>query len=641
MSEAIQPSQPIQASLIAAIERSSILMAEPDADLSLVVQKISGELRKIAWSGLACRILFRCALLEGTPNRARFVALVLSARGHTGAARFLADHAVSTGAKPWQKRRLAELKEASSPDDVTVSTRGRFSLEITDDGQVRVANGKHESLHPGASGERSLTDDERSESDAGWLSALLALLDGDPVGIHNDVLIIDVGSGQQALGTLRSVLPAIALLPVIPVLLARSLASVPGILDTLSSARTNCLSPVVAARTHSGHYGLITAGGGELLDAGPTHDLVLETIDDLVAVAAAVGLLDLYDSPVLRTQRAPVVDAFCSESTALLPLRNATRAFSPAMKYRGTPRATTQLRARLTDDLVAAAYFEEARSLLDTALPSERDRVRSALAARSVPSADHHNVESVESFAGPLFGGSGTYAFTVGEMPVDLRFDDRGYDTTVVFFHPAITKSVRRYPVFSGSTFSEHLQANRLFISDPSLYVDQRLRLAWYAGSKHQPTLQDELTTIISRFVRPGDRLIFFGASGGGFASLYYATKFPGSIAVPVNAQTTIGAYVPTIVNRYLGYAWDGLSIDQLPVCTDVRDLYRNPVANTVVYVQNTGDRDHMDNHFAPFMDALPQGHRISSLLVDAGEGHIPPPRDQLGRILDDVIRGA
>lgn len=634
-------SQPVQESLITAIERSSALIAEGDADLGRVVQTISGELRDVAWSNLACRILFRCALLEGTPNRARFAALVLHARGHTGTAQFLVDHAVSTGAKPWQKRRLAELKEASPRDEVTTCARGRFSLDINDDGQIRVGEGQHAASRSGPSGERPATEHESSEADAGWLSALLAQLEVGPVGIHHDVLIIDVGDGQQALGALRSVLPTIVLLPVVPVLVARSSAAVPELLDALASVRANCLSPIVAARTRSGDYGLITAGGGELLDAGPPQDLVLETVDGLVAVASAVGLLDLYDSPVLRTQRAPVIATFCSESAALLPLRNATRALTRAMRYRGTPRATAQLRARLADDLVAAGCFEEARALLDTALPSQRHRVRSALAARAVPPGDHHEVESVESFAGPLASGSGTYAITGGGLPIDLRFDDRGYDTTIVFFHPAITKAVRRFPVFSGTTFSEHLQANRLFISDPSLYVDRRLRLGWYAGNAHQPRLQDELATIISRFVRSGDRLIFFGASGGGFASLYYATKFPGSIAVPVNPQTRIGAYVPTVVNRYLGYAWDGLAIDQLPVCTDVRDLYRNPVANSVVYVQNTGDRDHMDNHYAPFMDALPEGHRVSPLLVDVGEGHVPPPRDQLGRILKEVISGA
>lgn len=633
-------SLPVQESLITPIERSSALIAEGDADLGRVVQTISGELRDVAWSNLACRILFRCALLEETPNRARFAALVLAARGHTEAARILVDHAVSTGAKPWQKRRLAELREILPTDEVTASARGRYSLNITDDGQIRVGGGQHAASPRGPSGERPATDEGGAGSGAGWLSALLTLLEVGPVGIHHDVLIIEVGIGQQALASLRSVLPTIALLPVVPVLVARSSAAVHELLDALASMRANCLSPVVAARTRTGNYGLITAGGGELLDAGPSQDLVVETTDGLVAVGSAVGLLDLYDSPVLRTQHAPVIATFCSESAALLPQRDTNRALSRAMRYRGTPRATAQLRVRLTDELVAAGYFEEARALLDTALPSQRHRVRSALAARVVPSEAHHEVESVESFAGPLVGGSGTYTITVGGVPLDLRFDDRGYDTTIVFFHAAITNAVMRFPVFSGSTFSEHLQANRLFISDPSLYVDRRLKLGWYAGSTHQPTLQEELATIVSRFVRPGDRLIFFGASGGGFASLYYATKFPGSIAVPINPQTRIGAYVPTVVNRYLGYAWDGLALDQLPVCTDVRDLYRNPVENTVVYVQNTGDRDHMDNHYAPFMDALPEGHRVSPLLVDAGEGHVPPPRDQLGRILDGVING-
>lgn len=262
------------------------------------------------------------------------------------------------------------------------------------------------------------------------------------------------------------------------------------------------------------------------------------------------------------------------------------------------------------------------------------------MVTRSIQAKEHYELESVDSFDGPTVAKTSTYGITVGGVPVDLRFDNRGFDTTIVFFHAAITKVVKRYPVFSGTSFSEDLKANRLFVSDPSLYIDLRLKLGWYAGNIKQPNLQDALTKIISRFVRPKDRLIFFGASGGGFASLYYSSEFPGSIAVPVNPQTIIGSYVPAIVGRYLDYAWDGLEIEQLPACTDVREIYRNPVGNSIIYVQNTGDTQHMDNHYTPFMDALPNGHSVTSMLVDVGEGHVPPSRDQLARILTDVIDG-
>lgn len=260
------------------------------------------------------------------------------------------------------------------------------------------------------------------------------------------------------------------------------------------------------------------------------------------------------------------------------------------------------------------------------------------MVTRSVPTKGHYEFDSVEQLIVTLAGGTSTYGITVGGLPIDLRFDDRGFDTTVVFFHAAITKAIKRYPVFSGTSFSADLKANRLFVSDPSLYVDPRIKLGWYAGNVKQPKLQGELTQVISRFVRPGNKLIFFGASGGGFASLYYSAQFPGSIAVPVNPQTSIGSYVPVIVDRYLDYAWDRLRIDELPVCTDVREIYRDPPENSVIYVQNTGDAEHMDNHFTPFTDVLPKKNTVAPMLVNVGKGHVPPSRDQLARILTDVI---
>lgn len=258
---------------------------------------------------------------------------------------------------------------------------------------------------------------------------------------------------------------------------------------------------------------------------------------------------------------------------------------------------------------------------------------------RTIPDEGHHHCDSVGEFSGPRPGASTTYTIMLDGIPIDLRYDDRGFDTTIVFFHAAITKAVRRYPVFSGATFSEDIGANRLFISDPSLYVDSRIKLGWYAGSSRQPALQEAVTEIIAKFCGPNRRLVFFGASGGGFASLYYATHFPGSIAVPVNPQTTIREYVQVIVDRYLNYAWGGQSVDELPVCTDVVELYRRPVGNSVLYVQNSGDGDHMAHHYSPFVNALPEGHRVESRLVDAGEGHVPPKRALLGQILKEVVR--
>ena len=45
-----------------------------------------------------------------------------------------------------------------------------------------------------------------------------------------------------------------------------------------------------------------------------------------------------------------------------------------------------------------------------------------------------------------------------------------------------------------------------------------------------------------------------------------------------------------------------------------------------------------MEHHYAPFFDVLPEGHKVESHLVDAGEGHVPPKRALLGKILKDVV---
>ncbi|WP_240372419.1 glycosyltransferase [Brevibacterium zhoupengii] len=353
----------MQNSMIAAMGRSSALLADKSLELTSVMPKICAELHQLTWSPIVVRTLFRCAVLEGSAHRARFVSMLLQAENQPETARFLADHAVSAGAKPWQKKRLTQLIDAPLATDFATSARRRFSLAIADDGRVHLAGD--------------------SKPGPGWLASLTAKLDQEPLGIHHDVLMINAAEGKLALETLSSLLASIQLLPVIPVLLADSPASVPGIIGILSSTRSGCLSPVIAARNGSGAYGLITAGGGELLDAGPTQDLVMATVDELAALASALGLVELYESPALRKNRAAIVEAFRNESSRLLPLSRSTRAFSRVLKFRGTRRATSPLRTAITGHLFASGYLHETRTLLEEVPHAERDRVFNARKLRA------------------------------------------------------------------------------------------------------------------------------------------------------------------------------------------------------------------------------------------------------------------
>src|SRR5699024_7905676 len=132
------------------------------------------------------------------------------------------------------------------------------------------------------------------------------------------------------------------------------------------------------------------------------------------------------------------------------------------------------------------------------------------------------------------------------------------------------TKKDVDLPMFAANTIMKGIPANRLAISDPSITWDdtRELILSWYIGSAQQPRLQFFLESTIRRIkeLTGTPRLIFFGSSGGGFASLEMSRRFPGSVVFSMNPQTNLEKYHWPLRDRYLNLCWDGMSdLGELP----------------------------------------------------------------------------
>ena len=217
--------------------------------------------------------------------------------------------------------------------------------------------------------------------------------------------------------------------------------------------------------------------------------------------------------------------------------------------------------------------------------------------------------------------------------PIQMKWFNRDSDTTFVVFSAAITRrAAEEVPVFSGWGTTKHLPVNVLMISDPSLILDTDLNLSWYVGSEKQGDLVEKLTLVLRAFSRTA-RLVLFGASGGGFAALVQASRIPGATALVSNPQTDITkfSYYP----EYVRLVWSDRA--PIPVQTEVLSLYRNPVDCDVIYIQNSEDSDHMDNHLSPFQQACHPDNRVLYLTPDLTEGHIGPAPDSFKEIFSAV----
>lgn len=278
---------------------------------------------------------------------------------------------------------------------------------------------------------------------------------------------------------------------------------------------------------------------------------------------------------------------------------------------------------------------------------SSLEKFGNALQRARVIDRDVHQVTdyaSLAQFLGAERVPSGITTIEDGTVPIDLLISPGKNSTTICFFHGAIENDFI-LPVLSGLGISGGSEANRVFISDPSLVLDDELMLSWYAGNVFQPDLQSKIVQILDKvFASLGsERLVFFGGSGGGFAALYFAQEFPEARAIVFNPQTNIAHYQPRAVRSYVEKAFrletnnNPNPLASLPssVVTDVCTLYAKHSESRVIYLQNSNDLFHVESHLLPFLQSRSPELELLVLCQPWAEGHSPPPKSLLTQVLD------
>ena len=262
---------------------------------------------------------------------------------------------------------------------------------------------------------------------------------------------------------------------------------------------------------------------------------------------------------------------------------------------------------------------------------------------------DLHQVtdfSSLEVFLDTETVPAGISTIYIGGIPVDILVSPGSAKTTIFFFHGAIEPHFT-LPVLSGLGISGGLAANRVFISDPSLVLDEKLMLSWYAGNTYQPELQQNLVMIMRKINASlnSDRTVFFGGSGGGFAALYFASHFEDSLALVFNPQTDIAQYSARAVRDYALNAFDVNAdepnpLEKVPagVVTDLCAHYMEPRSNYVAYMQNKADEVHVEKHLTPFWNAVDSNTEVLLLADYWKDGHSPPPKELLSELLNLVV---
>jgi len=263
----------------------------------------------------------------------------------------------------------------------------------------------------------------------------------------------------------------------------------------------------------------------------------------------------------------------------------------------------------------------------------------------------HTQCETINSFYNNFTAKDSSYSVRLNAGYLDIEVV-KGSDPRVFFtFNGAVDRQkIKAMPAFSSRTISKGSKASFVFISDPTLYLDSKLTLSWYAGNRYDAIQRflPEILSFISRKLGAKEH-VFFGGSGGGFASLYYSRFLPNSLAVVWNPQTDILKYSRNHVEAYAETAYKA-SVLRLPYLTDTnlpRIYEREKPLNKILYMQSITDQ-HVQRHLAPFLqkfnlstpDTLHSGwlnEQIYLHLSDWSDGHTPPPREALIDIIAEL----
>lgn len=232
--------------------------------------------------------------------------------------------------------------------------------------------------------------------------------------------------------------------------------------------------------------------------------------------------------------------------------------------------------------------------------------------------------------------------------PLDILNRPRGHAVTMFSFHAALSLRMTVLPAFTGIGVAEEAGVNLVCIADPSLYLDEDLRLAWFAGSIRQP-LQRDLPAVLAHIAHShGDTAqIFFGASGGGFAALNYARHVPGSVVVPLNPMTHLDMRPNDALAPYLRACFSAEGAEahrrvlKQEIVSDIALPYALEVQQSIAYVQNISDSVYYYRHLHPFLRKVPSIPAVRLLLGDWGRGHVPPDKVFVARLIRTLAAAA
>ncbi|WP_347331349.1 hypothetical protein [Marinimicrobium locisalis] len=205
-----------------------------------------------------------------------------------------------------------------------------------------------------------------------------------------------------------------------------------------------------------------------------------------------------------------------------------------------------------------------------------------------------------------------------------------------VLFSGAANRDKIQPPVFQRWKWADRFPGHVLYVSDPALFENETLGLAWYIGVGERdplPFIADTVRSVAGYLKLKSSKVVFYGSSGGGFAALRMQNFMSEATSVAINPQVTLTKYNRSLVGRYV-QTCHGTPLDEFDFEAHKSrfDLLAQPKTTDrrLILVQNTLDKSHYAKHFSAYCEMLgvradesTRKGNVKTILFSHEKGHL------------------
>ena len=200
-------------------------------------------------------------------------------------------------------------------------------------------------------------------------------------------------------------------------------------------------------------------------------------------------------------------------------------------------------------------------------------------------------------------------------------------------------------PFFTRWKWYKHFDESTVAFADPMLFLGDEMKLGWFIGEKdhwYLKTVSEIIRKLAKNRKIRKDNILFYGSSGGGFASVCLATLIKDSKLLVNNAQFFVMNYYPRLVNLALDAtvaSFEGLTrdevIEKISFRIDVTELFkRQKYSPYITYYVNVKSEFDMTNQAIPLVSKYYVLDEFNGLDVnyysqDSKAPHNPLPSDK------------